>query len=313
MISVIIPSRNAENNIHDLISSLIKQSTPCEIIVIDSSSSDNTIKIAESHGVKTIIINREDFDHGGTRNLAVTHTVGDILVFLTQDALPADKYFLEKLIKPLENPEIPAAYGRQIPKEDAKPPERFARFFNYPETSNVKGRGDISELGIKTFFFSNVCSAVRKKEFEKSGGFTEKLIMNEDMLLAGKLISSGYKIAYVHEAGVIHSHSYSWKQQFQRNFDIGVFLRMYSQTLKYAKPDSAGFLFLKEEVRYLLKNRAYRWLPYVIGEALSKYFGYKLGQHYTRLPNPVRKRLSMHSNYWSTAEKGKGRMARDEG
>jgi rhamnosyltransferase len=298
MVSVIIPTHNAERYIHDLLTSLKGQSVSCEIIVIDSSSSDCTIKIADSFNVKTKIIIKRSFDHGGTRNLAVTKATGDIIIFLTQDAIPADRYFLEKLIKPLNNPGIAATYGRQIPRTDAKPTEKFSRAFNYPDTPILKDRKSISELGIKTFFFSNVCSAIRKREFEELGGFTERVIMNEDMLFAGKLIRNGYKIAYVPEAEVIHSHNYSWLQQFRRYFDIGVFLKNNSKDLDYAKPYNVGAKYLIEGVIRLLKNRDYIWMPYVIGEAFSKYIGYKSGQNYSIIPNQMRRKLSMHSNYW---------------
>lgn len=298
MISVIIPTLNAGKHIQKLLTLLKGQSIPSEIIVIDSSSSDNTVKIAESYGVKTITIKREDFDHGGTRNMAVSHARGDIVVFLTQDAFPENKHCIENLTDPLTNLEIAGAYGRQIPKIDSIPSERFTRLFNYPSTPIVKGKDDISKLGIKTFFFSNVCSAIRKREFEELGGFPEKAIMNEDMVFAAKLILKGYKIAYVPEAKVIHSHNYTWKQQFKRYFDIGVSLKDNSWMLEYVGAEKEGVKFLKEEIRYLFKNREYRWIPYVIGEAISKYSGYKLGLSYNMIPNPLRKRLSMHSNCW---------------
>jgi rhamnosyltransferase len=248
MISVIIPTHNAEPYINGLLKSLSEQTASCEIIVIDSSSRDNTIRIADSYKVKTRIIVKGEFDHGGTRNLAVKEARGDILVFLTQDAIPANEYFLEKLIQPLADPQIAATYGRQIPRSDAKPTEKFTRSFNYPETPLLKDMNSISELGIKTFFFSNVCSAVRKSQFEKLRGFTEKVIMNEDMLLAGKLIKKGYKIAYAPEAVVIHSHNYSWLMQFRRYFDIGVFLKNNSRDLDYTKADNVGAELLKEEI-----------------------------------------------------------------
>lgn len=298
MVSVIIPTLNAEKHIQNILKSLKEQSIPSEIIVIDSSSTDNTIKIAESYGAEMIKIKREDFDHGGTRNLAVNHTRGDILIFLTQDALPYDEHYIENLIKPLEKPDIAAACGRQIPDVNARPLERFARLFNYPPIPLIKSLNDISEYGIKTFFFSNVCSAIRKKEFMELGGFPEKVIMNEDMVLSAKLILKGYKIAYVPEAKVIHSHNYTWIQQFKRYFDIGISLRDNPWILEHAKADKEGAKFLKEEIRYLFKNREYRWIPYAIGETISKYSGYKLGLSYTMIPNPLRKRLSMHSNYW---------------
>jgi rhamnosyltransferase len=302
MISIFIPTLNAESSLHGLLTQLKKQPVPCEIVVVDSSSSDNTIKIAQSVGVRTVIIKRNNFDHGGTRNLALTHAKGDIFVFLTQDALPEDIHFLENLIKPLEQHDIAAAYGRQVPKADAMPTERFARLFNYPDTPLVKGKGDISSLGIRAFFFSNVCSAIRRKEFEELGGFTEGVIMNEDMLMAGRLILSGYRIAYVPDARIIHSHDYSWIHQFKRYFDIGVFLKKDLQPLTYVKADNTGARFLKDELGYLVKNREYRWLPYVFVEAISKYLGYKLGLHFTLIPNPLRKIMSMHRHYWSTRQ-----------
>lgn len=298
MISVIIPTLNAEKHIQNILKSLKEQSLPSEIIVIDSSSSDNTVKIAESYGVKTIIIKREDFDHGGTRNLAVNHATGNIIVFLTQDALPVNEYLIENLIKPLQDEKLALCYGRQIAKNDSTPLERFTRAFNYPDEPLMKGKEHIELLGIKTFFCSNVCSAIKKSAFKEVGGFPEKAIMNEDMVLAAKLILKGYKTAYVPEAGVIHSHNYTLCQQFKRYFDIGVSLKDNSWMLEYVGADKEGVKFLKEEIRYLFKNREYRWIPYVIGEAISKYSGYRLGLSYTKIPNPLRKRLSMHSNYW---------------
>jgi rhamnosyltransferase len=298
MISVIIPTHNAEPYIHDLLKSLREQTADCEIVVIDSSSRDNTVRIADSYNVKTRIIVKGQFDHGGTRNLAVREARGDIIVFLTQDAIPANEYFLERLIKPLADPQIAATYGRQIPRVNAKPTEKFTRSFNYPDTPLLKDMNSISKLGIKTFFFSNVCSAIRKTQFEKLRGFREKVIMNEDMLFAGNLIKSGYKIAYVPEAVVIHSHNYSWVMQFKRYFDIGVFLKNNSRELHYTKADNVGVEFLKEEIFHLYRNGDYIWLPYVLGEAISKYIGYKIGQRFSLIPNRMRRKLSMHSSYW---------------
>jgi rhamnosyltransferase len=298
MISAIIPTLNAGENIDELLTSLENQSIHCEIIVIDSSSSDRTLEIAASHNVKTITINRQDFDHGGTRNLAASHAKGDILAFFTQDALPENRYCLENLIGYLQNSEIAATYGRQIPNTDAKLTEKFARLFNYPDTPLIKSKDDIQSLGIKTFFFSNVCSAIRKKVFEESGGFTEKLIMNEDMLFACRIILKGYKIAYVPEARIFHSHNYTLSQQFKRYFDIGVFLKNSLQPLVHTKTEKTGVRFLREELAYCMQNSAYLSLPYVLGDAIVKYCGYKLGLNFNSIPNTLRKKMSMHRNFW---------------
>jgi rhamnosyltransferase len=297
-ISVIIPTLNAEEQIHGLLISLKNQSVPCEIILIDSSSSDLTVRTADSLGAKSIIIRREDFDHGRTRNLGASHAAGDIMVFLTQDALPEDRHVLENLIRPLEDPTIAASYGRQVPRPGAKPTEKFARLFNYPEIPCIKNKEDIPSLGIKAFFFSNVCSAIRKKDFEEIGGFTERLIMNEDMLLACRLILKGYKIAYVPEARVIHSHNYTLSHQFKRYFDIGVFLKKNLQPLEDVKTGNAGAGFLKEEIKYFLRNRAYTCFPYILVETAAKYLGYQFGLYHANIPNSLRKRMSMHRGFW---------------
>ena len=166
IISVIIPTLNAADYIEGLLDGLLAQTyIPDEILLVDSSSEDDTLKIASQYPVKTITISKKDFDHGGTRNLGVRHTNGDVIVFLTQDAIPTNKYFIERLIAPLESPLIAASHGRHIPKKEANPIERFSRAFNYPEIPLLKNKVSLDKIGIKAFFFSDVCSAIRRKEF----------------------------------------------------------------------------------------------------------------------------------------------------
>lgn len=131
-VSVIIPTRNGGQNLWQLLSSLKDQSVrPVQILVVDSSSEDDTLKICNAFGVDLIQIEAKTFDHGGTRNLAASKAKGDILVYLTQDVTFKDPRCLENLIRPLETPRIAASYGRQLPREDTNPIERFARSFNY--------------------------------------------------------------------------------------------------------------------------------------------------------------------------------------
>jgi len=278
MISVIIPTLNAESCIGQLLLSLQNQSEPVEVVIIDSSSVDRTVKIAESCKVNKILtIKREDFNHGATRNLGARIATGDIVVYLTQDALPLDKHCVENLVLPLNDLVIAASYGRHLPRENAMPTEKFARLFNYPEKSTVKGLEVLPEIGIKTFFFSNVCSAIRKKEFEEAGSFPENVTMFEDMVFAAKLLEKGYKIAYVAEAKVLHSHNYSLKEQFRRYFAAGISFRNNRWFLGYAKTGNEGMRFLQEEIRYLCRNRMFSWVAYALVEALFKYAGYTYG------------------------------------
>jgi rhamnosyltransferase len=277
-ISLVIPTLNAGGHIEDLLSRLSAQDVkPHETIVIDSSSGDATAEIARQCGARTVVIPRQAFNHGGTRNRAAREAGGDVLVFMTQDALPLDNKLLGNLTAPFAENDIAATYGRHVPREDASPPEIFARQFNYPESSAVKSIGDLSTFGIKTFFFSNVCSAVRTKVFFSVGMFPEGARSNEDMLLAARLILAGHKVAYVPDAKVIHSHSYSLFRLFARYYDIGSSLRNNTWMLKHARSEGEGLRFLTEEFCFLLNKRRYGWIPYILLEALAKYAGYRIG------------------------------------
>jgi len=143
-VSVIIPTRNGGQYLERLFATLQDQSTqPVQVLVVDSSSEENTLKICSLFKVDIIQIEAKTFDHGGTRNLAASRAIGDILVFMTQDAFWAKEDGLERLIEPLDDPSVAASYGRQIPKEEANPVETFLRCFNYPPQGRIKGIEDL--------------------------------------------------------------------------------------------------------------------------------------------------------------------------
>ena len=275
--SVIIPTLNAGRSIGKLLSALLSQDSESEIIIIDSSSDDNTVDIAKKFRVKTMSIPRRAFNHGKTRNIAALEAQGDTIVFMTQDALPADSTLLRQLTAPLNKPTIAATFGKHLPKPDAPPLEAFARYFNYPDQGSVKGPGDTKKYGIKTFFFSNVCSSMKKEFFLKVGMFPENVRANEDMLIAAKFILDGYKIAYVPEAAVIHSHDYSLSKLFSRYYNIGSSIKDNKSMLEEIGAEGEGLRFMKEQIRYIAKQRKYIWLPRVFLESLIKYAGYRAG------------------------------------
>ncbi len=277
-ISLLIPTLNAGARIETLLSRLSTQDAkPYETIVIDSSSDDATVEIARRLGAKTMVIPRRAFNHGSTRNLAARNAAGDVFVFMTQDALPVDNGLLGNLVAPLAERDIAAAYGRHVPRDDASPPEIFARQFNYPGSPAVKSMADLSTGGIKTFFFSNVCSAVRREPFLEAGMFPEGVRANEDMLLAARIILKGYRVAYVPDARVVHSHAYSLFRLFTRYYNIGSSLKSNDWILKFARSEGEGLRFVREEFRFLLNRRRYAWIPYMFLEALAKYAGYRAG------------------------------------
>ena len=221
-ISVIIPTLNAEKDLPSLLRALQSQTLqPAEILIADSESADGTVRIAEGAAgdlpVRILPVKRAEFDHGKTRDWALRESVGDTVVFLTQDAVPANESFLENLVRPLAEEKVAVVTGRQLPKADATPMEKLIRTFNYPAESHIRSETDVQKMGIKTFFCSDVCAAYNRQIYEELDGFVYPLKTNEDMFFAAQAIRNGYRVAYAAEAKVLHSHNVSLKEQYERN------------------------------------------------------------------------------------------------
>jgi len=301
-ISVIIPTLQAEKHLMRLLAALKNQETlPYEIIIIDSSSSDRTVEIAQKEDCKVKVISQADFNHGKTRNLGMKLATGDIGVFLTQDALPTDPKFLEVLCKPIYNKECAAATACQIPGSDANPIERFSRSFNYPPEGKVVALEDVDRMGVKAYFFSNSASAVDIKLFWQVGGFENDFIVNEDMLLSSKFLYAGYKVSYIANAKVIHSHNYRFLGLFKRYFDIGYFFYQARNHLIGAKTTGEGIKYMFNLFRYLLQNKCILWIPRAFLEVALRFIAFKVGYFGWCLPKYVCKKLSGQSNYWDYA------------
>jgi rhamnosyltransferase len=293
-IVVIIPTLNASKTLSTQLGKLSQQD--CKVLVIDSSSSDDTVEIAKSFDVKVTEIKGEEFNHATTRNLALNYDA-DFYLFMTQDALPYDDKLVENLLKPFDDKGIVVSYARQVPWEDADIIEKFARETNYPNVSTIKSKESLKELGIKTFFCSNSCAMYRASYFKEVGGFTEGLIMNEDMEYVARAILDSKKIAYISDAKVWHSHKYNAKDIFKRYFDIGIFFKtnewIQDEVNKYNSTESTGIKQAKKEFAYLLKKSPLS-IPKSILFSLTKYMAYKLGYNYDKLPLITRKTFSLH-------------------
>ncbi|MCY2725709.1 glycosyltransferase family 2 protein [Klebsiella pneumoniae] len=279
----------------------IREYSPQDILVqvIDSGSTDKTVDYAKDQGFELISINSKDFNHGATRNLAVDlhKDKYDIVIFLTQDALPTP-FFVEKIIKAFDDPMVSCAYGRQLPHSDANPIAKHARLFNYTNNSYTSSIRDVPSMGLKTVFISNSFAAYRISSFEKIGGFPSNTILSEDMYFAAKSVLNGYKVAYIAEAMVRHSHNYSLTEEFKRYFDIGVF-HADQQWIRndFGGAGGEGKRFLISEFLYLIKSNPLYLFRACALNAL-KITGYKLGQSYNKLPPSIVKKLSMHKRYW---------------
>ena len=276
-----------------------------ELIIIDSSSVDNTIEIAESFGAHIIKIEKDEFDHGGTRTLAAQHAQGQIIIFLSQDSLPFDNHTIENIIKPFDTDEnIAAVFGRQLPEKNASVFAEHLRLFNYPENSYISELSDKEKHGLRAVFFSNSFSAYKKSTLEEIGYFKKGLIFGEDTYAAAKMLLNNKRIAYTSDAKVFHSHNYTICQDFRRYFDMGVFHRGENWLLKeFGKAEGQGKKYMKSEFDFLKKKKRLDLLPEFMLRILAKYFGYQLGRHYNILPESLNMKLSLNRSWWKKRNK----------
>jgi len=301
MVDIIIPTYKPDADFRKMLLALTRQSYPIHKIIImnteeaywDSRWIEGIPEVQVHH------IAREAFDHGGTRDAAAKYSDGDIMVFLTQDALPADTCLIEELVSAFREKDVKAAYARQLPAPSCSPAERYARLFNYPDKSSIKRKEDLPFLGIKTFFCSNVCAAYERNTYDALGGFIKHTIFNEDMIYAGNLIQADYGIAYVSKAKVIHSHNYGIIQQFKRNFDLAVSQADHPEIFAGVKSEKEGIHFVKSCAAYLVSIGKPWLILHLVIQSGFKFLGYRLGKLYCFLPRSIILKCTMNQAYWT--------------
>jgi rhamnosyltransferase len=262
------------------------------------------VECARAMGAEVAVVPRRSFNHGATREFARKRLGTPIVVFMTQDAQPVDESFLERLVSPLQKGEAAVSYARQIPREGAGTIEAFPREFNYPAVSNMRSIIDTRTLGVYTFFCSDSCAAYVSSALDEIGGFRHVLTA-EDTFAVARLLGHGYRIAYVADAVVRHSHHYSLIQDFRRHFDTGYVRRCHRDLLCGLSDERRGARYARAFLMELwLKNR------WAIGEGaaglMAKYIGYRIGSHADALPLWLRQRLSSQPSYWTSLRPASG-------
>jgi rhamnosyltransferase len=222
----------------------------------------------------------------------------EIFLFMTQDAVIADASAINCLVSAFADQGVAAAFGRQLPRPGATPIEAHARLFNYPPKSAVRSLADRKNVGLKAIFISNSFAAYRRDALVSVGGFAQGVIFGEDTVTAAKLLLSGQKIAYVAEAQVYHSHSYTLMQEFKRYFDIGVLHARESWLLEeFGGAGGEGGRFVRSEIRFLWPRHA-NYLASALIRTAAKFLGYQLGRHENKLGRNLKRKLSMHRAFW---------------
>ena len=283
-IDVIIPAYRPGAEFLELIDRLERQTLPMSKILVMNTRSQVDVEklLADRPEIQVVSLEKNEFDHGGTRDRAARLSEADYLLFLTQDALPADAHLVERLAAAFGDKRVKAAYARQLPKEDCRELERYTRNFNYPEKSRIKTAADLPELGIKTFFCSNVCAMYERETYLAQGGFPRRTIFNEDMIYAGGLIQSGYAIAYAAEAE-------------------------HPEIFGGVASEGEGIRLVKKTAAHCLQIGKPWLIAVLVWQSGCKYLGYRLGKAYRRLPRGLVLRCTMNRAYWEREDAGEPR------
>lgn len=269
------------------------------VLVVNSSSNDGTVELAREMGAETLVVPRRSFNHGMTREHARRVLGTDIVVMITPDAYATSPDMIGHLVAPIVEGRAAVTYARQIPHTGAGIFERFAREFNYPPESHIRSYDDRARWGSFLYFCSDSCAAWSNPALDAIDGIGPTLTM-EDAIGAAKLLRRGHRIAYVAEAIVHHSHTYSLKQEFRRMFDVGYERRRQKELLLSSGGDEArGSRYVKALMRQLLREQPHLIL-YAVLQNAAKLAGYKLGYHAMNLPRSWIPRLSGQDFYWTS-------------
>ena len=309
-VSVLIPTKNGARYLAEVLDGVRKQQGDFrlqEIIAIDSGSCDETVQILKQYGVTVVQIPAQEFGHGRTRNLLASHAHGDTLVFLTQDATPANERWLHNLLAPLRHdPSIVGVYSRHIPRPDCHPME-WHRIVEYEFHGKLESRvhamidnPDYERNRYLYRFFANTSSVLRRSFWEHSP-FPE-VDFAEDQAWADQVLKAGCKTAYAADSIVIHSHSYGPWANFCRHFEHAVAMHKLfgdppqrslqeclTGALRVAKLD---LLFWRRQKGYSKAEVLKQWAGPAVNWHLAGNIGYWLGEQVERLPRWLVRRLS---------------------
>jgi len=278
-VSIIILTRNAGSRFSLLLNKIYQQQfdRTYEVVIVDSGSTDDTLKIAGNFPLRIVEIKSEEFHHGRTRNLGAKESRGEILVYITQDAVPENNSWLKYLTEHFSSPDIAMVVGKQIAWQEIKPPEQFFYYYHFPDKQILLNSDSAADYH-DNMFISDVNSAIRKDVWAKLL-FSDDIIFAEDKDLAARMIKNGWQIIYEPSAAVFHAHNFTIRELFQRAVSYGNSFNKGGIPALKAKGKRADKLteYFYDMICYLKRSKSLIWFPYCIYYEFIKNLGFQLG------------------------------------
>ena len=294
-VSVILLTLNAGEKFRKVLKSVFNQTYKAyEVIIIDSSSIDDTLEYAKRYPIRIFKIPPWEFGHGKTRNMAANLAKGKYLVYLTQDAIPCNKRWLENLIKNFKDYHVGGVFGKQIPLQNSPLPDTFSYSEDFPDKKEVI---TVNNFFNRNVIFSNVNSAIRKKVLKKYP-FKKDILICEDIYWASFIIRKGFSIVYEPDATVVHSHIYSLFKIFKLYFDEGVGYSQMDKTYDQSAMIKNSFHRFFCKINFLIKKKQYYWVIYTILVDFTRFIALNLGRNNKYLTNRIKRKMSNFKYYW---------------
>ena len=312
-VSILLVTKNGARYLAEVLQHIQEQQGDfrlTEIVAVDSGSRDRTLSILKEHAVRIVQIPPQTFGHGRTRNLAASYAQGDYLVFLTQDATPANAHWLERLLAPLlADPLIVGAYSRHLPRPTCHPMEwrRIVQEelsgLSQSRVNSLVDNPDYAQNPASFYFFSNVSSVLRRSVWQRDP-FPE-VEFGEDQLWAKRILEAGYKTAYCADSLVSHSHGYGPWTNLRRHFDHARAMNNFGHasrlSLRHALPlawstarrDLSFWRWLKKQGRLRV---GLRWGGLALAWHLAALSGIWLGERKNKLTPQLVRRLSLQES-----------------
>jgi len=226
-VSILIPTKNAGSLFEKVLNSIRNQEheEAIDLLIVDSGSDDETLDIAKKYDARILQIPAHEFNHGLTRNYGIQQCSGDVIVLMTQDAVPQGKLWLKGIVDTFDDERIAGVYVKQIPREDADilTKTNLQNWLTGRDTfalSRIESLREFNQLtpAEKSHLcvFDDVCSAIRRKAWEQIA--FRRNDFGEDIDWAKSVLEAGWLIAYQPRAAVIHSHNRSIVYLYKRTY-----------------------------------------------------------------------------------------------
>lgn len=300
-VDAVIPAYKPGHDLRELVEKLLDQTVRLGRIIIINTDREffDEKEYLIAPAVEVVHITRHEFDHAGTRDMGLRMSDADYVLFMTMDAIPKDNYLVEKLLSGFRRADnIAVSYARQLPKKDCNRIEQITREFNYPAQSRVQTSDDIKELGIKAYFCSDVCAMYDTSIYRSLGGFKAPAIFNEDMVYAAGALDAGYAVSYCADALVYHSHNYTGRQYYRRNFDLGVSQADHPEIFERFNVKGTGMQLVRKSLAQICRSGTPADIIRLVYYSGMKYLGFRKGKNYHKLSLKSCLKHTSDKEYW---------------